>query len=239
MDDLGVNHWRLARRMKVPRKRAGTTSIVSDDYPIFLGTVSAQCGVSFSMPTPYRVILLIIGLAFFAIQGLAWPSGSNICSVQKQEKEVYFVYLRATASSASVRVLVTKTEAVRPDLDSINLQLAANGRGIPPDVRRDFELKNKTTCEIEPVVGIQNLRLISEKDKHSLFKTGWGEFYKKYGKDAEIVSLSQVGFNANHSLALLHVSGGIGPMAGGGVLYLFERKDDHWAIKTQIATWAT
>jgi hypothetical protein len=191
------------------------------------------------MPTPSRVALLIIGLAFFAVQGLAWPSRGNICSVQKQEKEVYVDYLRATASSASVRVLVTETEAVRPDLDSINLQLAAKGRGIPPEVRRDFELKNKTTCEIEPIVGIQSLRFISKRDKRSLFKTGWAEFYKKYGKDAEIDSLSRVGFNADHSLALLHVSGGIGPMAGGGVLYLLERKDGHWAIKTQIGTWTT
>ena len=183
--------------------------------------------------------MLVIGLSLFAVQGRSQPPRSKICSLQKQEKEVYVDYLRATASSAGVRVLVTMTDAVRPDLDSLNLQLAANGRGIPPDVRRDFELKNKTTCEIEPIVGIQRLRFISKRDEHSLFKTGWAEFHKKYGKDAEIDSLSRVGFNADNSLALLHVSGGIGPMGGGGVLYLLERKDGHWAIKTQIATWTT
>jgi hypothetical protein len=40
------------------------------------------------------------------------------------------------------------------------------------------------------------------------------------------------------SLALLPVSGGGGPMAGGGLLYLFERKGGKWSLQTAIAMWA-
>jgi hypothetical protein len=37
------------------------------------------------------------------------------------------------------------------------------------------------------------------------------------------------------SLALLQVSAGSGPMAGGGLPYLFERKDGKGSVKTEIA----
>jgi hypothetical protein len=138
-----------------------------------------------------------------------------------------------------MRILVTEAEQRLAPLDSINLQLAANGRGIPPDVRHDFAARNKTSCPIKPILGIERLQFISKHDEEKIFKTGWGEFHKRYGKDAEIVSLSRVGFNADRTLALLHVSTAIGPNAGGGMLYLFERKGGQWSIKTRVATWAT
>ena len=202
-----------------------------------------RCGVLLGMRTPRRVILPIIGLAFFSIQSLGSPPKRMKCTVQEEEKEIYVAYLHATDSPGSIRLLVTETDrrlfGSGLDWDSINLRLAANGRGIPPDVRHDFEEKNKASCAIEPIVGIERLRLISKSDEDKIFKTGWDEFHKKYGKDAECVSLSRVGFNAGRSLALLHVSGGIGPMAAGGMLYVFERKDGQWTIKTQVATWTT
>ena len=188
-------------------------------------------------------MLLIIGLASFTLQSFASPPKRTKCTVQKEEEEIYFAYLSATGSPVRTRVLVTQTDSLLRnsdfDLDSINLRLAANGRGIPSDARHDFELKNKASCVIEPIVGIEKLLFISKNDEDKIFKTGWDEFHKKYGKDAECVSLSRVGFNAGRSLALLHVSSGIGRMAGGGMLYVFERKAGQWTIKTQIVTWAT
>jgi hypothetical protein len=69
--------------------------------------------------------------------------------------------------------------------------------------------------------------------------TGWSDFHKRYGRQAEILWFSRVGFNSAKTLALLHVLSGIGRMAGGGRLYLFERKNGKWAIKSSIQTWET
>jgi hypothetical protein len=69
--------------------------------------------------------------------------------------------------------------------------------------------------------------------------TGWSDFHKKYGEEAEILLLSRVGFNPEKTLALLHVSSGMGGMAGSGRLYLFERKNGKWVVKSHIQTWTT
>jgi hypothetical protein len=164
----------------------------------------------------------------------------KLCVVRGEEFEVFASYLKQDI--ASPLVLVTTTDSPHIDVDALNLQLAANGRGIPPDVRTDFSEKNKSTCMIELFAGIPNLRYISKREEGLIFRVpskGWSKFHKRYGKEAEILWLSRVGFNPEKTLALLHVSGGMGPMAGGGTLYLLERKDGVWVIKSQIQTWAT
>jgi hypothetical protein len=132
------------------------------------------------------------------------------------------------------------TESV--DVDALNLQLAAKGRGISSDVRTDFKEKNKSSCLITPFARIPNLHFMSNREHDLMFRnasTGWSDFHKKYGKQAEILFFSRVGFNSEKTLALLHVSGGTGLMGGGGTLYLLDRKNGKWAVKALIQTWAT
>lgn len=158
------------------------------------------------------------------------------CTVRREELEVFAAYLKRETSP---QVVVTRTEPARPDVDTLSLQLAATGRGIPADVRADFKAKNKSGCAINPFAGISNLHFISREEHDLMFRGGWREFHKRYGKDAELLWLSRVGFNSDRTLALLHVSGGIDRMASGGELYLFERKEGKWVIKLQVQTWAT
>jgi len=165
---------------------------------------------------------------------------NKLCTVQREEMEVFASYLKE--GIASPQVLVTKTVPAHADVDALNLQLAAQGRGIPPDVRADFKEKNKSSCLIKPSAGIPNLHFVSKHEHDLMFRkasTGWSDFHKKYGKEAEILLLSRVGFNPEKSLALLHVSSGMGSMAGSGALYLFERKNGEWVIKARIQTWIT
>ncbi len=165
----------------------------------------------------------------------------KLCTVQSEEIEVFDGYLKE--GIASPQVLVTKT--VLPnfvDVDALNLQLAAQGRGIPPEVRTDFKEKNRSGCLIKPLAGIRDLHFISKHEHDVMFRkdsTGWSGFHKKYGKEAEILLLSRVGFNPEKTLALLHVSSGMGRMAGSGTLYLFERNNGKWVVKSHIQTWTT
>jgi hypothetical protein len=173
-----------------------------------------------------------------------WPQAATnkaprepACLVQHDELEVLRSYLRE--GSTSPQVVVTTTEVLQADVDSLNLQLAARGLGIPSDVRADFKEKNKSACAITPFAGIAKVRFISPKEYDAIFRAGWAEFHKKFGKDAEVLRLSRVGFNSDKTLALIHVSGGIDRMAGGGALYLLERTTNTWVIKSHIQTWAT
>jgi hypothetical protein len=168
------------------------------------------------------------------------PQQKEACTVPVEELEVFQGYLREGISSP--QVLVTETIAPDIDVDALNLPLAAKGHGIPPDVRTDFKQKNMSNCQIKPFAGTPNLHFISKRENALIFanaSSGWREFHKKYGKLASELSLSRVGFNSEKTLALLHVSSGMGSMAAGGTLYLFERKNGKWVIKTHKQTWAT
>lgn len=164
---------------------------------------------------------------------------NTLCKIQKDEIEIFVSFLKEEADPRAQTVLVTKTDATEVNVDSVNLQLAVQGRGIPAELRADFKAKNKSSCLIEPFAGVMNLKFISTAERDRLFRAGWDEFHKKYGKDAAMVAFSRVSFNSEKTLALLHVSMGIGRMAAGGTLYLLEKRDGKWLIKSQIGTWTT
>jgi hypothetical protein len=166
-------------------------------------------------------------------QGNTMPSNSY-CSLLKEEVDVYKSQLNAESSSKSVTVLVTKTVGYIDDMDVYNLRLAAQGRGIPTEVRADFNNKNKSSCVIQPFDGVPNLRFISKSEERHILAAGTTEFDKKYGKGAEIVAVSRVGFNSDKTLALLHVL-----YSSSGELYLLEHKDGKWVIKFYVQTKAT
>lgn len=161
------------------------------------------------------------------------------CVVQGEEIKFFVSYLKEGIGSP--QVVVTTIGAPDVDVDALNLQLAVQGRGIPPDVRADFKEKNKSSCVIRPFVDLPNLHFISEREHNLMFRTlkGWSELHKRYGKKAEVVFLSRVGFNRDRTLALFHISSAIGPMAGGGNLSLCERKNGKWVVKSHIPTWTT
>ncbi len=191
-------------------------------------------------------LLTLLSILFVALAGVSARAQSSAmplrhtapCSVPKDEIEIYADYL-SPGNSSDVTVVVTSTQPSDADVDSLNLQLAVQGRGIPPDVRADFKQKDKSICSFEPFPAGKGIRFISKNENDMIFKAGWKEFHRKYGKQASWLYLSRVGFSADKSLALLHVSVGAGPMAAGGRLYLLERKAGKWSVKTSIGTWTT
>jgi len=120
------------------------------------------------------------------------------------------------------------------DINSFNLPLAVQGHAIPPDVRADFTEKNRAGCLIEPFGGVTNLRFMSSSEEERLFARDWSEFNRKYGKGAERVAVSRVGFSSDKSLALLHIL-----YSSSGELYLLERKGGKWQVKFCVQTMAT
>jgi hypothetical protein len=165
-------------------------------------------------------------------------AATKFCYLPKEEVDVYATYLGGEASSNILTVLVTRTDGYIDDVDGYNLRLAAQGHGIPPEVREDFTRKNKSSCVIQPFGGVPNLRFISKSEERNIFAVGWSEFHKKYGKGSAIVTVSRVGFNTDKTLALLHILGASGHNAAAGELLLLERKNSKWVIKFHIQTMA-
>jgi len=148
---------------------------------------------------------------------------------------VYADFLRGQRDPSHLTVLVTSTDARDYGLENRNWQLAAQGHGIPLEIRADFQTKNDKDCRIEPFSGVPNLKFISRSEEHKILAGGWTEFEKRYGKGSDVDTVSRVGFNQDKNLALLHVLGAV-QGGGAGVLYLLERKDKAWTVKWYIQT---
>ena len=191
-----------------------------------------------------RVFLLILcGSAFLTLSvPLSAQNSGKVasplknCKVTKDEAEVYTYFLTRESASNGLTVLVTNTDARNYHVDSLNLQLAAQGHGIPPELRADFTNKNEISCVIEPLSGIPNIRFISNSERVAIFAAGWNEFHKSYGKDSVVVTVSRVGFSPDKTLALLHVIEGISHNGAAGELYFLERKNGKWEIRFHLQT---
>ncbi|HEV2488786.1 MAG TPA: hypothetical protein VGT03_03175 [Candidatus Acidoferrales bacterium] len=158
----------------------------------------------------------------------------NSCIVPNDEVQVFIAY---ELYYHQATVIVTWTQEPSLDIDGLNVEFAAQGRGIPPDLRADFKKKNISACAIRPFVGAPRLRFISEAELKRSSRDGRtpvSEFYERFGKDTNLNLLSRVAFNSDKTLALLHVSD-----LGGGDLCLFERKNGKWVMKWHTETWAT
>jgi hypothetical protein len=159
----------------------------------------------------------------------------NSCVVPKDEIQIYVAY---ELYYHQATVIVTQTEVPSfLDVDGLNVVLATQGRGIPPELRADFKKKNTSACTIRPFGGAPNLRFITWAQEKRASRNGRApasEFYERFGKDTDLDLLSRVGFNSDKTLGLLHVSD-----LGGGDLCLFERKNGKWVLKWHTETWAT
>ena len=153
------------------------------------------------------------------------------CVITPEEKAVLAVYFRTLLDvRRTLTMLASTTQAADLDVDFINLQLAANGNATSAEARRDFSSKNKSVCEIGTPSGLPNVRVIPAQEERA--------FHARYGKRAELVRVSRVGFNHDRTVALLHVSV-YGATYGGGYLYVFQRKAGRWVKTIERATWTT
>jgi hypothetical protein len=187
------------------------------------------------------VVMLLLSPRVFAGANLPHQSTpktvqapKKYCEFSLDELDVYRSQLSRDSSPKRTMVVMATTLRWIDDINSFNLPLAVQGHAIPPDVRADFTEKNKTGCQIGPFGGVPNLRFMSSSEEEKLFARDWSEFNRKYGKDAERVAVSRVGFSVDKSLALIHIL-----YSSSGELYLLERKDGKWQVKFYLQTMAT
>lgn len=169
------------------------------------------------------------------------PVAVKHCTVPQDEMQVLVNYLKWSADNKDATVLITTTEATTIDVDYVNLQLATSGHGTPIDVRNDLKRKIASPCLIGTVASVPNLQFMSKNEHDQMFQTrnGWAKFHKRYGKNASIESISRVGFNSDHTIALFYVTGGIDRMGGSCYLYVFRRREGKWVKDAESPVWHT
>lgn len=125
-----------------------------------------------------------------------------------------------------------------PDTAKFMAKLAA-------DTRQDYQLKNKQSirlpgpCHIAPQCGLYNvvdLTGIVGRDKAKMEK-GWKEFNKLYPKAPGIFVLSRIGFNHDHTEAVLYAAKACGNLCGDGQYVWLVKRDGAWVVAGQTTVW--
>ncbi|MGB8473072.1 MAG: hypothetical protein WCE61_03170 [Candidatus Acidiferrum sp.] len=100
----------------------------------------------------FRVLLLILGVSAFPTMSVPlWAQDSakiassrKKCKVKKEEAEVYTHFLRGESASNRLTVLVTNADARNYEVDTLNLQLAAQGHFILQNFVRILLIRTKS-----------------------------------------------------------------------------------------------
>jgi hypothetical protein len=187
-----------------------------------------------------RIFFAALAMTIVAFaQRPVWAQTANvtaaqdpICTVQKDEIEVFVDFLKLNVLPHGPIVLVTSTEATFGNIDHFSDILHATKKyTIPNELREEYKARNESSCTIGAFGGIKNLRFIAEAEL-----AGQREIQKRYGKNAVLIRFSRVGFNSDETLAFLHVSVGVDNIAGNGTLYLLKRNGGAWVIALTVET---
>ncbi len=113
------------------------------------------------------------------------------------------------------------------------------------DTRADYQLKMKQSvslpapCRIAPQCGVYNvvdLTGIVGMEKPKMEK-GWKEFTKRYPKAPGIFVVSRIGFNQEHTEAVLYAAKACGNLCGDGQYVWLVKRDGAWVVAGQTTVW--
>lgn len=105
----------------------------------------------------------------------------------------------------------------------------------------DFILKNSIPDTITNQ--FKNIKfevlILSDSCIQSIFSQddGWDIFYKKYGKTQGMLTFSRVGFDKNHSQALVYYGNQSDWLAGAGYYVVYDKKDGIWVETGYFMSW--
>jgi hypothetical protein len=186
---------------------------------------------------------IFIMLVFFVITS----HNPNLIQSQVRAKppdEVYKVYsalIRQRYVNDSTKLILVSAETANPD------------RSSPPDredLRRMLMPLTQSTIDSYKAKGQDIRELLNEFDlpvKYILIKkaewdemfkvdnfSGWESLFRKYPDASGIIRFSEIGFNAEHTQALVYVERGCGSTCAEGGYVLLSKEGEAWTIQKEV-----
>jgi hypothetical protein len=111
---------------------------------------------------------------------------------------------------------------------------------VPQEAKADFELQNKQSlhfpspCKLAPECIVANLADLAPYTKD---ERAWKGFFKKYPNTPGIVVVSRIGFNADHTAAVVYAGHSCGRLCGQGEFTHLVKRDGAWAVEDRTIVW--
>jgi len=164
--------------------------------------------------------------------------------VSDEEYEIYATAITQKYVQAKTKTLVIEERTFRYDFAIDNDEPwrdKPKGLTIDPSAVDDYEtrnsqkwLLNKASFKL-PV----KFNLITDLDLRAIFHGNWGElewtaFYRKYPDSDGFVMLSRIGFNTQHTQALLYLGSRCGPGCSDLHFLFLEKANGVWTTKKEL-----
>ena len=197
-----------------------------------------------------RVGSLVVGLFLISSgPGLRFSPVSRAqtgadAKVSEEEYEIYSAMIKQMYVMANTKLLMIEDRTFRYDFsggDDEPWKDKPKGLTIDPSAVADYEVKNHGQSVLSkgsfklPV----KYDLITDADLRAIFHGHWGElewveYYRRFPDSSGFIMFSRVGFNTDHTQALLYVGSRGGPGYGEIHFLFLEKVNGTWTIRKQL-----
>jgi len=189
------------------------------------------------------VLLFTIGLGSVSVSGPRFQNGSDT-GVSDEEYEIYSSLIKQIYILPETKLIIVEERTFRYDFGNQNdepWREKKKGVSIDESAVENYEarngqqwLLNKASFKL-PV----KANLITDLDLKAIFHGTWGDlewinYYRRFPDSRGFVMVSRVGFNTQHTQALLYVGSRCGPGCGDIHFLLLEKTNDTWTTKKEI-----
>ena len=185
---------------------------------------------------------------FVAAMARALPSSDQASAAEKIADEEYGIYSTLITQKyvkPNTKMLLVEDITFRYDYSEGTAEpwreKPPKGITIDQSTADDFSAKNRkhwvlTKSSLKLPVKFD---MISDADLRSVFHGNlgdleWTNFYKRYPDSSGFIMLSRVGFNTEHTQALVYVGSRCGPDCGDLYFSLLEKTNGAWAVKKEL-----
>jgi hypothetical protein len=151
---------------------------------------------------------------------------------------------RAVLSGArySGRTIVVQEMSNRGDELMNKIEQA---RGVSGEAIRDYKLRNLEPGSLRWIGSISpRIEFLSEDEIDRIFPEDasvypWTDFYKRFPGSSGLVSLSKIGFNNDHTQAIIYVANVCGGLCGSGEFVVLKKVRGRWVVDRTDQLWVS
>jgi len=189
------------------------------------------------------LLLISIELGSVVVSAPRAQSTSD-AGVSDEEYDIYSTLIKQMYVQAETKLLIIEERTFRYDFADQNdepWREKKKGLNIDQSAAEDYEarngqhwLLNKASFKL-PV----KINLITDLDLKAIFHGHWGElewiqYYRRFPDSSGFVMLSRIGFNTEHTQALVYMGSRCGPHCGDLHFLLLEKANGSWTTKKEI-----
>ena len=188
------------------------------------------------------LVLATIGLGCTTVPAALSQTGAE-AGPSDEEYEVYSIAIKQNYVKPDTKLLVVEDRTFRYDFGDNEEPWKDKYKGLTIDgsAVEDYESKNRG----QSLLNKGSLKLpvkvtsISDLDLKTIFHGTWGElewitYYRRFADSSGFIMLSRVGFNTQHTQALVYLGSRCGPGCGDIHFLLLEKANGSWTIKKEL-----